>query len=38
MATYYGYPNKLWTQLRTTDSVESAFTSVRQRITAAKRF
>ncbi|WP_420462963.1 IS256 family transposase [Candidatus Palauibacter sp.] len=38
MTAFYGFPEKHWRHLRTTNVVESPFASVRLRTTAAKRF
>lgn len=38
MTTFYSFPKEHWTHLRTTNVVESPFSSVRLRTDAAKRF
>jgi putative transposase len=38
MVTFYSYPKEHWVHLRTTNIVESPFSSVRLRTNAAKRF
>jgi transposase-like protein len=38
MVAYYAFPKEHWIHLRTTNPVESPFSSVRLRTTAAKRF
>jgi transposase-like protein len=38
MVTFYSFPKEHWTHLRTTNVVESPFSSVRLRTDAAKRF
>lgn len=38
MVTFYGFPKEHWTHLRTTNVVESPFSTVRLRTDAAKRF
>lgn len=38
MVTFYSYPKEHWVHLRTTNVVESPFSSVRLRTNAAKRF
>ena len=38
MITFYSYPKEHWVHLRTTNIVESPFSSVRLRTNAAKRF
>ena len=38
MVTFYAFPKEHWTHLRTTNVVESPFSSVRLRTDAAKRF
>ena len=38
MVTFYSFPKEHWSHLRTTNVVESPFSSVRLRTDAAKRF
>jgi transposase-like protein len=38
MVTFYSYPKEHWVHIRTTNVVESPFSSIRLRTDAAKRF
>jgi len=38
MVTFYSFPNEHWVHIRTTNVIESPFSSVRLRTDAAKRF